>query len=60
MDVRRAQEIVEAPTVIEVLHNGEAVWIDRVNAADGTAQVHPQDDPGGEKKTVPVEQLAEG
>jgi H-type small acid-soluble spore protein len=60
MDVRRAQEIVEAPTVIEVRHNGRAVWIERVNPGDGTVQVHPQDDPGGEKQTVPVDQLTEG
>jgi len=58
MNVERAQEIVAAKDFIPVMNQGISVWIDKVNASEGTARVHEESDESV-VMTVPVEQLIE-
>ncbi|WP_166246335.1 H-type small acid-soluble spore protein [Paenibacillus turpanensis] len=59
MDVNRAQEIIEAIDKIDVVLNGEKVWIDSVDSTTKTATVHPEDKVPVESKTVRVDELRE-
>jgi H-type small acid-soluble spore protein len=55
--IARAQEIIDSPENIEVLHNGNQVWIENVNTSNGTAQVRVLDN--SENIVVPVNELDE-
>ena len=58
MNVTRAQEIVISAEKIQVEWNGEPVWIENVNAASKTANVHEEGNPSI-RSTVSVEELHE-
>lgn len=58
MDANRAQEIVSSKDDITVKWNGVSVWIDSVDPAEATADVHAENDPHN-RQTVSVEQLQE-
>ncbi|WP_234414382.1 small, acid-soluble spore protein, H family [Paenibacillus sp. CAA11] len=53
LDIHRAQAILESPNHIQVKLDGENVWIDRVDAASNTVQVHPEK-AANEKSSVTV------
>ena len=57
MIINRAKEIIESPENIEVLHNGNSVWIENVNTTNGTAQVRVLDNDNN--IVVPVNELNE-
>jgi H-type small acid-soluble spore protein len=40
MDIQRARKILESSQNIDVLYEGESVWIDDLNPTDNTARVH--------------------
>lgn len=58
MDFQRAQEIVNSPNHIQVLHQDKSVWIKSLNSQAQTAEVTsgPQFE---DKMTVPVNELEE-
>jgi|HigsolmetaAR204D_1030405.scaffolds.fasta_scaffold00031_19 H-type small acid-soluble spore protein len=58
MDIKRAQEILQAEKTIPVMWNGEPVWIDRVDMSSGQVHVHKQNDPD-ERKMVSPDELQE-
>lgn len=58
MNVQRAQEISESPVIAKVLYNGERVYIQHVDADNGTARIYPLDDPQKEQD-VPLAHLME-
>ncbi|MDX8045923.1 H-type small acid-soluble spore protein [Gracilibacillus sp. S3-1-1] len=58
MDAQRAQEILEANEMKNVMYNGEQVYIEHVDQGTGNVTVHPLDNPG-EKMMVTVDQLQE-
>ncbi len=58
MDVIRAQEIIGVKDKVEVVLDGELVWIDSVDFDNRTARVHMEND-RAELKQVKVEQLRE-
>lgn len=41
MNIQRAQEIVESPTLANVTFNGVRVYIQHVNEDKGTARIFP-------------------
>lgn len=57
MIINRAKEIIESPKHIEVLHNGNQVWIENVNTSNGTAHVRVLEN--NENIVVPVNELNE-
>ena len=59
MDVKRAQEILNAAEKIDVQYNGELVWIDSVDEQNRTATVRSEEQPNPTPETVPVELLEE-
>ncbi|MDQ0340713.1 small acid-soluble spore protein H (minor) [Caldalkalibacillus uzonensis] len=58
MNVGRAKQIVESTDEIVVLHQGEPIWIQRVDEERGTARIYPYDNPEHERE-VPVAELVE-
>jgi small acid-soluble spore protein H (minor) len=58
MDISRANQIVESPEKVRVLHQGVPVWIEAVDEGDQTAWVYPENNPDDHKK-VPVRELEE-
>jgi small acid-soluble spore protein H (minor) len=58
MDARRAQEITTSPEMVEVTYNGQNVYIEHVDQSNGTATIHPLDNPNS-KESVPVNSLME-
>lgn len=56
MDNKRAKEIVESLGVIEVLHNGDPVWIENINGNEAKV-TYIEDDRTAD---VPINQLIEG
>lgn len=58
MDVNRAQQIVNSPNEIEVMYNGNSIWIEHVNENESTARVHKRENPDTEM-TVQVQDLVE-
>lgn len=58
MDMKRAQEILQAEETIPVMLNGEPVWIEGVDTLSEQVQVHMEKNPD-ERKTVSPEQLQE-
>ncbi len=58
MNVSRAQEILKSAEKIDVVCNGQPVWIDSIDAESRTAVVHAEANPE-DVKTVPVDELQE-
>jgi small acid-soluble spore protein H (minor) len=58
MDKRRANDIASSPTMINVTHNGTPIYIESVNGKDGTANIHPLNQPKS-KQQVPLDSLEE-
>lgn len=58
MDAKRAQEIASSPSMINVTHNGEKVYIEHVDQSTGNATVHPLEQPET-KQSVSVNDLSE-
>ncbi len=58
MEAQRAQEIMNSPKMVTVTHNGTSVYIEHVDQQQGTATVHPLDNPD-EKQNVSVSSLQE-
>lgn len=58
MDVQRAQEIVNMPTMVNVTFNGNRVYIEHVDQDKQTATIHPLNNPSS-KQSVPVKNLQE-
>jgi small acid-soluble spore protein H (minor) len=52
MNVQRAQEIVESPTLANVTFNGQQVYIQHVDEGKGTARIFPIDDSENEKEVA--------
>jgi small acid-soluble spore protein H (minor) len=58
LDAKRAQEISASSTMANVTCNGEAVYIEHVDQQNGTATIHPLNDPNS-KQSVSVTNLNE-
>lgn len=58
MDVKRAQEICNSTTMENVLYNGTRIYIEHVDQNNGTATIHPLDEPNN-KQSVSVTSLIE-
>ncbi|GAE33665.1 small acid-soluble spore protein H [Halalkalibacter akibai] len=58
MDTQRAHEISSSPAMVDVLYNGERIYIEHVDQGNGMATIHPLDDPG-DKYSVTVDSLTE-
>lgn len=58
MNIQRAQEIAESPTLATVMYNGERIYIQHVDTDNETARIYPLDDPANEKE-VPLASLQE-
>ncbi|GAA0488163.1 small acid-soluble spore protein H [Salinibacillus aidingensis] len=58
MDRQRAQEIVDAPKLINVTHNGTPVYIQHVDEHSDMARIYPLDSPNKEED-VPLKSLKE-
>ncbi|MBU9722387.1 MULTISPECIES: H-type small acid-soluble spore protein [Bacillaceae] len=59
MDIQRAQEIIESPTMINVNYHGIPVYIQQVNSNENTANVFPLDEMDHEQE-VDINGLVEG
>jgi small acid-soluble spore protein H (minor) len=53
MDSQRAQEIASSATMANVTYNGQNIYIEHVDQQNGTATIHPLDNPN-EKQSVSV------
>jgi len=58
MNYEQAKEIINSPDFIEVLYNGNSVWIEGLNPDRQTAVISSDTFPDG-NKTVPLEQLVD-
>jgi small acid-soluble spore protein H (minor) len=58
MDSKRAQEIASSPTMANVTYNGQSIYIEHVDQQNGTATIHPLDDPNT-KQSISVTSLEE-
>lgn len=58
MDVKRAQEIVSSPDMINVYLNAIPVYIESINDKNGIAYIHPLDKPD-EREEVKIKSLVE-
>lgn len=58
VEAQRAEEISRSREMVDVLYNGEKVYIEHVDKEAGVATVHPLNDPY-QKMSVPVESLKE-
>ncbi|QGQ44574.1 small acid-soluble spore protein H [Metabacillus sediminilitoris] len=58
MDSQRAQEIASSATMANVTYNGQNIYIEHVDQQNGTATIHPLDNPN-EKQSVSVSSLNE-
>ncbi|MBU8907617.1 H-type small acid-soluble spore protein [Desertibacillus haloalkaliphilus] len=58
MDAKRAQEISSSQAMANVMHNGQQVYIEHVDQSNGTATVHPLNQPT-QKQSVSVDSLQE-
>ncbi|MFP3918843.1 small acid-soluble spore protein H [Lysinibacillus telephonicus] len=52
MNVQRAQEIAESPTLANVTFNGVRVYIQNVDENKGTARIFPIDDTENEQEVA--------
>lgn len=58
MDAQRAQEIANSTTMANVMYNGTRIYIEHVDQQNGTATIHPLDQPN-QKQSVAVSNLME-
>ncbi|MDP4085476.1 MAG: small acid-soluble spore protein H [Bacillota bacterium] len=58
MEAQRAQEISTSSTMENVICNGKRIYIEHVDQQNGTATIHPLDDPNN-KQNVSVTSLIE-
>ncbi|WP_332698294.1 small acid-soluble spore protein H [Halalkalibacter lacteus] len=58
MDSQRAQEIAFSTNMANVTYNGNPIYIEHVDQQNGTATIHPLDDPN-QKQSVSVTNLSE-
>ncbi|KUO77495.1 MAG: hypothetical protein APF77_02915 [Clostridia bacterium BRH_c25] len=58
MDKRRAKDIAASPVMTSVTYNGTPVYIENVNETNGTANVHPLNQPKN-RQEVPLTSLVE-
>ncbi|MGM7720156.1 H-type small acid-soluble spore protein [uncultured Metabacillus sp.] len=58
MNINRAKEISQMGEMMNVLYQGEGIYIQSVNEEQGTARIYPLNNPQAEKD-VPVESLIE-
>ncbi|RSL30703.1 H-type small acid-soluble spore protein [Salibacterium salarium] len=58
MNAQRAQEIVSSTEMIDVMYNGDKVYIEHVDQGAGKATVHPLHDEEV-KQSVAVSELME-
>lgn len=58
LNKRRALEIAKSPTMENVTHNGNEIYIQHVDEENHTARVHPLDEPEN-KFDVQLESLHE-
>lgn len=52
MNVQRAQEIAVSPVLANVMYNGVPIYIQHVDASNGTARVYPLDEPENEQEVA--------
>ncbi|KRF54802.1 acid-soluble spore protein H [Bacillus sp. Soil745] len=58
MNAQRAEEIASSPNMVTVTYNEESIYIEHVDEQNGTATIHPLDDPN-KKQSVSVNSLQE-
>lgn len=58
MNAQRAQEIASSPNMANVTYNGQQIYIEHVDQGNGTATVHPLNEPNN-KQSVSVDSLIE-
>lgn len=58
MDTQRAQEIANSSAMAHVTYNGSRIYIEHVDQQNGTATIHPLDQPTN-KQSVSVASLME-
>jgi small acid-soluble spore protein H (minor) len=58
MNAKRAQEIASSETMVNVSYNGESIYIEHVDQQNGTATIHPLDEPT-KKQSISVTSLNE-
>ncbi|WP_407269476.1 small acid-soluble spore protein H [Radiobacillus sp. PE A8.2] len=58
MNIQRAKEIVESPVMINVMYEGNPIYIQHVDEQENTARIFPVDEPEQEK-SVPLDSLKE-
>lgn len=58
MDKRRAKEIASSPVMANVTYNGTQIYIEGVNDKNGTAYIHPLNQPHN-RQEVPLTSLTE-
>lgn len=58
MNAQRAQEIASSPNMANVTYNGQQIYIEHVDQDNGTATVHPLNEPNN-KQSVSVGNLIE-
>ncbi|MBR8643881.1 small acid-soluble spore protein H [[Brevibacterium] frigoritolerans] len=58
MNAQRAEEIASSPNMVTVTYNEESIYIEHVDEQNGTATIHPLDDPI-KKQSVSVTSLQE-
>ncbi|MFC4778286.1 small acid-soluble spore protein H [Paenibacillus sp. GCM10023252] len=58
MDIQRAQEIAESPTMADVTYNGVSVYIQHIDQEKELARIYPLDQPE-EEQEVPVRSLVD-
>ncbi|MDR6998928.1 small acid-soluble spore protein H [Neobacillus niacini] len=58
MDTQRAQEIAISATMANVMYDGKKIYIEHVDQQNGTATIHPLDQPN-QKQSVSVSSLME-
>ncbi|MFD1359768.1 small acid-soluble spore protein H [Fictibacillus halophilus] len=58
MDAQRAQEISSSSAMANVTYNGQSIYIEHVDQQNGTATIHPLDEPNN-KQSVSVSSLEE-
>ncbi|MEE3954098.1 small acid-soluble spore protein H [Peribacillus frigoritolerans] len=58
MNAQRAEEIASSPNMVTVTYNEKSIYIEHVDEQNGTATIHPLDDPN-KKQSVSVTSLQE-
>ncbi|USK74033.1 small acid-soluble spore protein H [Peribacillus frigoritolerans] len=58
MNAQRAEEIASSPNMVTVTYNEESIYIEHVDEKNGTATIHPLDDPN-KKQSVSITSLQE-